>query len=80
MTQSMNVAEVTFAIEDLLRPLARKAEGAWERPQEFDDLRDVIVVLAVFGARLGIEEVVSRYQLENLFRRSVIKSYDSDTS
>lgn len=80
MTQSMNVAEFPFAVEDFLRPLARKAEGAWERTEELNDLRDVIIVLAVFGARLGVEEVVSSYQFENLLRRSVITSCNADTS
>ena len=57
----MDVAQFTFAAEDLLRPFAREAEGARKGAEEFDDLRDVVVVLAVFGAGLGIEEVVACY-------------------
>lgn len=57
----MYVTEFAFPVEDFLGPLARKAEAARERTEEFDDLRDVIIVFAVFGARLGVEEVISGY-------------------
>ena len=57
----MYVTEFTFAVEYFLGPLARKTEAAWERTEEFNDLRDMIIVFAVFGARLGVEEVVSCY-------------------
>ena len=66
MPQTVDVAQFAFAAEDFLGPFTREAEGAREGPEEFDDLRDVVVVFAVFGAGLGIEEVVACYQLEDL--------------
>lgn len=59
MTQSVNVAQFAFATEYLLRPFPRKAKGSGERAEEFNDLGDVIVVLAIFGARLRVEEVIA---------------------
>lgn len=65
--QSVNVPQLAFAVEDLLAPLAAKTERAREGAKQFDDLRNVVVVLAVFCARLRIEEVVARNQLKDLF-------------
>lgn len=67
MTQAVDVAELTLATEDLLRPFPREAERAGKRTTQLDYLRNVIVVFAVFGAGLGVEEVVSRYELEYLY-------------
>ena len=39
--------------------LARKGDALGELAEELDDLGDVVVVLAVAGARGGIEEVVA---------------------
>ena len=64
--QAVDVAQLAFAAEDFLRPFTREAEGAREGAEEFDDLRDVVIVFAVFGAGLGIEEIVACYQLEDL--------------
>jgi hypothetical protein len=61
MAQAMDVAELAFAVEDLLRPFAGHAEGFGEGAEQLDDLRDVVVVFAVFGAGLGVEEVVACY-------------------
>ena len=66
MAQAVDVAELAFPVEDFLGPFAGEAEGAGERAEEFDDLRDVVVVFAVFRAGLGIEEVVACYEFEDL--------------
>jgi hypothetical protein len=62
----VDVAQLALAVENLLRPLARQAEGLGERAEQLDDLRDVVVVLAVLGARLRVEEVVAGDELEDL--------------
>lgn len=62
----MDVAQLAFAVKDLLRPLPRKAERFGEGTQQFDDLCNVIVVFTVFRARLRIEEVVTRDELKDL--------------
>lgn len=59
MSQAVDVAEFTFAVEDLLRPLAGDAEVLGKGTEELDDLSDVVVVFAVLGARLRIEKVVA---------------------
>lgn len=66
MPQPVDVAQLALAVEDLLRPLAGDAEGFGEGAEELDDLRDVVVVFAVFGARLRVEEVVACYEFEDL--------------
>jgi hypothetical protein len=66
VAQAVDVAQLALAVEDLLRPLARQAERLGERPEQLDDLRDVVVVLAVLGAGLRVEEVVARDELEDL--------------
>ena len=50
VAQPRDVAQLAFAVEDLLRPLARDAERLGEGSQQLDDLRNVVVVLAVLGA------------------------------
>jgi hypothetical protein len=57
----MDVAEFAFAVEDLLGPFTGETEGFGEGAHEFDDLSDVIVVFAIFGTGLGVEEVVACY-------------------
>ena len=66
MAQAVDVAELALACEDLLRPLARQAEGLRERAEQLDYLRDVVVVFAILGARLGVEEVVAGDQFKGL--------------
>lgn len=66
MSQSVDVAELAFAIEDLLRPLARDAETFGEGAEEFDNLSNVVVVFPVLGAGLRVEEVVTCDELEYL--------------
>ena len=58
--QATDVTQFTLTAEDFLRPFPGKAEGAGKRAQQFDDLGDVVVIFAVFGARLGVKEVVAR--------------------
>ncbi len=55
----MDIAEFALSREDLLGPFAVLGERAGEGAEEFDDLSDVVVVFAIFGAGLGIEEVVA---------------------
>jgi hypothetical protein len=66
VSQPVDVAQLAFAVEDLLGPFPGLAEGAGEGAEELDDLSDVVVVFAVFGARLGVEEVVACDELEDL--------------
>jgi len=68
VAKAMDVSEFPFAVEDFLRPFSGQAERHGEGAEELDYLGNVIVVLAVLGARLGIEEIVSGYELENLRR------------
>ena len=62
----MDVSQFSFAVEDFLGPFSGEGQGAGEGAEEFDDLRNVVVVFAVFGAGLGVEEVVAGYQFEDL--------------
>lgn len=66
MAESVDIPQLAFAVEDFLRPFAREAERFGELAEEFDDLCDVVVVFAVFGAGLGVEEVVACDKLEDL--------------
>ena len=66
VTESVDVAEFAFAIEDFLRPFTGQTQRFGERAQQFDDLSDMVVVLAVLGAGLRVEEVVACNQFESL--------------
>lgn len=66
MAESVDIAQLALAVEDLLGPFARETERLGELTEQFDDLGDVIVVLAILGSRLGVEKVVSRDQFKNL--------------
>ena len=55
VAEAVDVAELAFAGEYFLGPFSRHAEGAGEVAEELDDLRDVIVIFAVFGAGLRVE-------------------------
>lgn len=72
VAQAVDVAELAFAVEDFLGPLAADAEGFGEGAQQLDDLRNVVVVFAVFGAGLGVEEVVACDKLESLRKELAI--------
>jgi hypothetical protein len=60
------ISQLAFAVEDFLAPFSGEAEGFRERAQELDNLRDVVVVFAVFGAGLRVEEIVTGYEFEDL--------------
>jgi hypothetical protein len=62
----VDVAEFAFAVENFLRPFAAYAKGFGESAEELDDLRDVVVIFAVFGAGLRVEEVVACDEFEGL--------------
>jgi hypothetical protein len=66
VSETVNVAKLSPAIENLLRPLAGQAKLLGERSKKLDDLGNVVVVLAVLGARLRIEEVVAGYEFKDL--------------
>ena len=66
MAETVNIAQFAFTSEYFLRPLARHAKRAREGAEELDDLGDVVVIFAIFGAGLRIEEIIACYQFENL--------------
>lgn len=66
VAQAVDVAQLALAVENLLRPFARQTQGFRERAEEFDDLRNVVVVFAVFRAGLRVEEVVACDEFEDL--------------
>jgi hypothetical protein len=66
VAQAVDVAELAFAVEDLLRPLAADAERFGKRAEQLDDLCNVVVVFAVLGAGLRVEEIVACDKLESL--------------
>lgn len=70
----MDVSQFASSVEDFLRPLARLAERLGEGAEELDDLRNVIVVFAVLGPRLRIEEVVTGDKLENLLLLATLRN------
>lgn len=69
MAQTVNVTQLALAVEDFLTPFSGEAERFGEGTEELDDLRDMIVVFAVFCAGLRVEEVITCDQLECLDRR-----------
>jgi hypothetical protein len=71
MPQSVNVSQFAFAVEDFLGPFAGCGEGFGEGAEEFDDLGNVVVVFAVFGSALGVEEVVAGYELKGLVSQRI---------
>jgi hypothetical protein len=66
VAQAVDVAELAFAVEDLLRPLAADAQRFGKRAQQLDDLCNVVVVLAVLGAGLRVEKIVTCDKLKSL--------------
>ena len=55
VTKAVNIAQLSAAVEDLLGPFARETQRLGEGPEEFDDLGDVIVVLAILSTGLRVE-------------------------
>lgn len=88
MAQAVDVAELAFAVEDFLRPLAADAQRFGEGTQQLDDLCYVVVIFAVLCARLRVEEVVACDKFEGLknvvsvlsCRRSSIKTEISNST
>ena len=48
MSQAMDVAELPFAVEDFLGPLAGETERPGKGAKELNDLSNVVIVLAIF--------------------------------
>ena len=67
VAQTVDVPQLTLAVEDFLGPFAGEAELAREGTEELDDLGDVVVVFAVLGAGLWVEEVVACDEFEDLW-------------
>ena len=67
----MDVSEFALAVEDFLGPFAGNGQAAGKGAEEFDDLRNVVVVFAVFGARLRVEEVVAGDEFEDLKKKKL---------
>lgn len=61
----MNVAQLTAAIKDFLRPLAGEARSG-ERTEQLNNLGYVVIVFTVLGAGLGIEKVIAGNEFKNL--------------
>jgi hypothetical protein len=59
--QAVNVTQLALSIKDLLAPFPGEAERFGEGAEQFDDLRNVVVVFAVFCAGLRVKEVVACY-------------------
>ncbi len=67
----MDVSELAFPIKYLLRPFAREVKRSGEFPEELDDLGNVVVILAVLGPGLWIEEVIARDQFKDLWKSAL---------
>lgn len=46
---------------------------SWKWAEQFDDLGNVIVILAVLGSGLWIKEIIAGYEFENLF---IVSTYN----
>jgi len=66
VTKAMDVSQFSFSVKNLLRPFAGETQRFGELTEQLDDLSDVIVVFAVLGAGLRIEEIVTCDQFEDL--------------
>lgn len=61
----MNVAQLTAAIKDFLRPLAGEARSG-ERTEQLNNLGNVVIVFTVLSAGLGIKKVIAGNEFKNL--------------
>ena len=68
----MDVTKIALAAENLMGPLAAEGQPPGELTQQLNDLGNVIIVFAVFGPRLGVEQIVTRDKFEDLFRRQIV--------
>jgi hypothetical protein len=66
VSQAVNIAKLSFAVKNLLTPFTREAEGLRKGAKKFDNLSDMVVVLPILGARLGVEEVIASNKLKYL--------------
>ena len=66
VAQAVYVAQLALAVEDLLAPFPGHAERLGEVAEQLNNLRNVVIVLAVARAGLGVEQVVSRDEFKNL--------------
>ena len=66
MSQAMDISELSFAREYLLRPFTGHRKRLRECTKKLNDLRNVVVVFTILGARLGVEEVVACDKFEDL--------------
>lgn len=67
VAEAVNVAQLAAAVKDFLGPFARQA-CAWKGTEKLNDLGHMVVVFAVFGARLGVKEVVAGNEFKDLYR------------
>ena len=70
MTEALNIAEFTLAVEDFLRPFPRETKVARERTEQLDDLGNVIIVFAVFCTGLRVKEVVTCDEFKDLVKQT----------
>jgi hypothetical protein len=78
VSKSVDVAKLAFAVEYLLRPFARNTKGFGKGTQKLDDLSDVIIILAIFGAGLRIKEVIASNEFEDLKSSDKISGEESE--
>ena len=50
MTQTVNITKLAIGFENLLRPFSSLAKIFREGAEQFNDLRNVVVIFAVLGA------------------------------
>lgn len=75
MTETVDISKFAFTAEDFLGPLAGEAERTRKGTEELDNLCNVIVVFAVFGAGLGIKEVVTCDEFKDLYKCTRLVSW-----
>ena len=57
----MDVSKFALAVKDFLGIFSGQGKRTGEGAEEFNDLRNMVIVFAVFGAGLRVEEVVACY-------------------
>jgi hypothetical protein len=51
----VDIPQFAFPVEYFLRPFSGQAERFRKGPEKFDDLRDMVVIFSILGARLRIK-------------------------
>jgi hypothetical protein len=64
--EAVDIAQFPLPIEDLVGPFARETHCARERTEQLDNLRNVVVVLAILGPGLWVKEIVACDEFEHL--------------